>query len=620
MSVRVLQGDCRDVLRTLPNNSVQCCVTSPPYFGLRSYLPSGHPDKLLEIGNEKTPAEFVATMVEVFREVRRVLRGDGTVFLNLGDSYAVQGGKGAQGKTSQRQGQKNAITQTHLKNRTPPLGLKPKDLIGIPWMVAFALRADGWWLRSDVIWAKPNPMPESVTDRPTSAHEHVFLLTKNARYFYDAEAVREGAESNRPDMATKSIRTGSAHLQQGAVASNHEKPDKQRGHGRRHAGFNDRWDKITKYEQCSMGRNLRSVWTIATQPNADWTETVHQIRVAWDAPDDGKKHIASPDCPLHGDHSVQDANVSCDERAIDSRLSSVCSENHRGSEPQSCYVPTEMPPALVISQSISDCLAPSCASSANPRNTESRRTARALATSLACMPCDETQSRTGDTSTRYERSDSADRTHANKTAPDETDDGPKSQMETGSVRISTEWALSGASEPLVCTCEHYIEKTEKTSHFATFPTTLAERCILAGTSEKGCCAACGAPWTRVTTKGEPDTAHRRASGADASGSYSGQSAKGHDAAKVQNASDVKRRILEGMREKTYSWEPTCMCSGEPEIAPCIVLDPFGGAGTVGLVADRLRRDAVLIELNADYIEIVKRRLTKDAGMFAEISA
>lgn len=158
------------------------------------------------------------------------------------------------------------------------------------------------------------------------------------------------------------------------------------------------------------------------------------------------------------------------------------------------------------------------------------------------------------------------------------------------------------------------------AHFATFPPELAERCIKAGTSEKGCCQLCRAPWVRSITKGEPDLNHQRACDGDADGQCSGQSVKGHDAAGVQNASDVKRRILEGMREKIYDWRPSCGCPIEAGVTPCTVLDPFSGAGTTALVADRLGRDAIGIELNAEYIEIAKRRLNKDAGMFADITA
>lgn len=192
--MQLLHGDCRDVLRTLADGSVHCCITSPPYWVLRSYLPAGHPDKAREIGSEPTVHEWVRTMVEVFREVRRVLRPDGTLWLNLGDSYATGAGRvGAHpggGKDGERA--RECAPATPL-NRMPMPGFKPKDLIGQPWRVAFALQEDGWWLRQELIWAKRNPMPESVTDRFTKAHEQVFLLSKSERYWFDLAAVQEAA-------------------------------------------------------------------------------------------------------------------------------------------------------------------------------------------------------------------------------------------------------------------------------------------------------------------------------------------------------------------------------------------------------------------------------------------
>ena len=177
MSVEILTGDCRQTLKTLADNSVHCCVTSPPYFGLRDY---GHDG---QIGLEQTPEEFVSEMVSVFREIRRVLREDGTLWLNLGDSYSA-GGNGGGNKNDTNKG-----SLTVGPKRTP--GFASKQLLGIPWRVAFALQADGWWLRQDIIWHKPNPMPESVQDRCTKAHEYIFLLTKSKNYFYDAEAIEE---------------------------------------------------------------------------------------------------------------------------------------------------------------------------------------------------------------------------------------------------------------------------------------------------------------------------------------------------------------------------------------------------------------------------------------------
>jgi DNA modification methylase len=221
----------------LADKSVQCVVTSPPYWGLRDYgLDSNG------IGLEKTPEEYVNNMVQVFREVKRVLRDDGVVWLNLGDSYAsdVKGSGGPSEKQLSNAGSRYKMTH-RLEH-----GLKPKDLVGIPWRVAFALQADGWYLRSDIIWSKPNPMPESVTDRPTKAHEYVFLLTKSARYFYDADAVREeGKGYGRSNWNAQQFKGGDIRRNHGGKGAHGKGGGTSSGEG---------------------GRNLRSVWTITTQP------------------------------------------------------------------------------------------------------------------------------------------------------------------------------------------------------------------------------------------------------------------------------------------------------------------------------------------------------------------
>ena len=180
----IYQGDVIDRLKDLNDGSVQCVVTSPPYWGLRDYGVDN------QLGLEETPEEFVENLVKVFREVRRVLKNDGTVWLNLGDSYSGSG-KGTAGNLGKK------YNERHLEHKTGgiiPKGLKPKDLVGIPWRVAFALQSDGWYLRQDIKWHKPNPMPESVTDRCTKAHEYIFLLSKSAKYFYDADAISEKAK------------------------------------------------------------------------------------------------------------------------------------------------------------------------------------------------------------------------------------------------------------------------------------------------------------------------------------------------------------------------------------------------------------------------------------------
>ena len=277
----ILQGDCIEAMRGMEPESVHCVVTSPPYWGLRDYGVDG------AYGLEPTLEKYIANMVEVFREVRRVLRKDGSLWLNLGDTYAAAQGVYADGaprlpkvpttvqnrpKGSDDSNLPAGWTSRHIQRtqrvtRNNSLNLKPKDLIGLPWRVAFALQADGWWLRSDIVWHKPNPMPESVTDRPTRAHEYVFLLSKSARYYYDADAIRE------PATSTTTKKSDGWDTGPGAHGSFHrngrekgERTDKQRGHGRRHAGFNDRWDGMSKEAQQAMGANKRTVWSIATQP------------------------------------------------------------------------------------------------------------------------------------------------------------------------------------------------------------------------------------------------------------------------------------------------------------------------------------------------------------------
>ena len=301
----ILLGNCLEILPSLPEASVQCCVTSPPYWGLRDYQtsswiggdencdhvadssktkkfgndafnenrPSREETKTagyyfrdicskcgakrsdLQLGLEQTPEEYVANMVLVFREVWRVLRDDGTLWLNLGDSYNGSGkganGDGSAGKAGNiNSGSKG--TQQGTFTKSDVIGLKPKDLVGIPWRVALALQADGWWLRQDIIWHKPNPMPESVTDRCTKAHEYIFLLTKSAKYFYDSEAVKERGVMVAGDSAGSTQRdTQETH-----------------GLGGGNSGINLAKQKLATelQEKGYSTRNKRSVWTVTTKP------------------------------------------------------------------------------------------------------------------------------------------------------------------------------------------------------------------------------------------------------------------------------------------------------------------------------------------------------------------
>ena len=233
MTCMIMMGDCRQRMAELPAGYAQTCVTSPPYFGLRDYGQDG------QLGLEPTPDDFVAALVEVFREVRRVLADDGTVWLNLGDSYANDGKWGGSSGGKHAAGLHGA---TGIGRGKVTTGLKPKDLIGIPWRVAFALQADGWYLRQDIIWHKPNPMPESVTDRCTKAHEHIFLLSKGPRYYFNAEAIKEPAVT---DQARASRKRGEFDGKTNAMP------------GR------ESFRAVTEF------RNKRDVWTVSTKPYRD---------------------------------------------------------------------------------------------------------------------------------------------------------------------------------------------------------------------------------------------------------------------------------------------------------------------------------------------------------------
>lgn len=442
---RIICGDWLAVLKEMPAGCVQCVVTSPPYWGLRDYKTGRweggdpkcdhKPNRQTQgqtgqratrtftaeaiakdvcpkcgarridqqLGLEKSPAEYVTKLVEGFGELRRVLRDDGTVWLNMGDSYC--GSWGDSGHRPERSGkpghQREKNTEWFAREghagslKARIAGLKPKDLCGIPWRVAFALQADGWWLRSDIIWAKPNPMPESVTDRPTRAHEYIFLLSKSKTYYYDQEAIREAPQ----------------------VAASDELPVEGSWHS--HTDDGARGQRIHKgKDYCPAGgRNKRSVWTIPTQAFA-------------------------------------------------------------------------------------------------------------------------------------------------------------------------------------------------AAHFATFPFALVEPCILAGTSAKGCCPECGAPWKRLVSKDRKATRPARDNVLDNTG--------------MANR-DPQRHVTES---QTVGWVPVCRCGFYGECAtddpvhlgsqPCLVLDPFMGSGTVAVVAKKLGRDFVGIELNADYVKLAEKRLRAEIPLLMEV--
>jgi DNA modification methylase len=439
MSITILVGDARAVLATLPAESVQCVVTSPPYWGLRSYIADGDPLKPYEIGLEPTPEAYVAHLVEVFRAVRRVLRSDGVMFCNLGDAY------------------------------------QDKQLLGIPWRVAFALQADGWWLRSEIIWAKPNPMPESVTDRPTKAHESLFLLAKAERYYYDAEAIKDSG-------------TGRARGNTG--------PDKGAGHGDPYFRTREGFAAVADTEWFS--RNKRSVWTIPSAPFAE-------------------AHFAT------------------------------------------------FPPALV-----EPCV-------------QAGTSARG-----ACPACGAPWRREFETDPAYR-------------------DWAKTQRFYGPGGLGSAFRLAKTNSQ-VPPKGHTTGWAPTCACVPGLAPGVVEPCVKAGTSERGCCAQCGAPWRREVERAGYTALDLTPKGA-ARGAMGLQSAQTglHERGWQQQPMPTTT---------TLGWAPTCTCAPQP--VPCVVLDPFAGAGTVGLVAERLGRDAILIELKPEYAAMAERRIREEAPLLTAV--
>lgn len=269
---RILVGDCIDMMRTLPDQSVQTCITSPPYFGLRDYGVDG------QIGLEETPAEFIARLVEVFREVRRVLRDDGTVWVNMGDSYASKP-NGPVGFGGHNTDAPHVAVRTANARRSSriPEGFKHKDMMGMPWRLAFALQDDGWYLRQDIIWNKPNPMPESVRDRCTKSHEYVFLLSKSKKYYFDQAAILEPCSPNTHARLSQDVQAqiGSERANGGAKSNGNMKATARKtngvgwGHGsdaeeRQRGRVKDNESMNSALAIMPTERNKRSVWTVST--------------------------------------------------------------------------------------------------------------------------------------------------------------------------------------------------------------------------------------------------------------------------------------------------------------------------------------------------------------------
>jgi DNA modification methylase len=263
---KIICGDCRAVLKTIRAETINCVVTSPPYWGLRDYGVAS------QIGLEQSPQAYVQQLVEVFREVRRILRPDGTLWLNLGDSYAGSGRGGNPGDSHQKQ-RTNYGSLSVRDRRQDSGGLPAKNLIGIPWRVAFGLQDDGWYIRSAIVWAKPNGMPSSQADRCTSSYEMVFMFSKSAAYWSDFDAIKTPPKESTLVRTAQNVQAqaGSHRANAGGKTNGAMKAvggfahvvDKQRGDSRRHAGFNERWDKMEKAEQQARPAMMRDVWFIS---------------------------------------------------------------------------------------------------------------------------------------------------------------------------------------------------------------------------------------------------------------------------------------------------------------------------------------------------------------------
>ena len=630
MTADIRIGNALAVLRSMPEASVHCVITSPPYWGLRAY---GRDPGM--IGLEPTFDEHIENLLAVFREVRRVLRPDGTLWLNYGDAYARGDKRGSSGT-----GDKQASNRGSAEARGArlPSGMKSKDLMGMPWRVAFALQDDGWWLRSEIIWHKPNPMPESVTDRPTSAHEKLFLLSKSARYFYDAEAVRvpyNPSSLGRYDTPM-----------QGTAPTTHQP-------GQTRAVENK------KLAPNPAGANLRNVWTIATHAFRGWTETVDLVPLSasqalalvaeGNASVGDICHIVSPDCPAHAGFPDSVPKGFCDG------LPDHLLRRMRGNGGNHAHAPVDAASDSALSPdhcpnapSKPDCSGPSYSSSAKPSSTESRKTGHAPPFSPHAKSSGGASSDTGRTgppqdwpaSMPHDIGGSRSEGDISRSDPST----PSPEMAGCSVR------KEGSEDcALACQCAYYRKVVSKSSHFATFPPALVEPCIRAGTSEHGVCPDCGAPWERLLRveylKNRPSAGNdprSRSEDRQAQGSMSG-----HHGWRGNNL----------LRDTaTTGWAPSCDCyddryraehpeprrarkrrqraawggrwkrvrarPGNPEwpTSPAIVLDPFAGAGTAGLVAERLGRDSILIELNPDYAEMARERIAADAPPLTQMQA
>ena len=545
----LLRSDARSI--PLDDGTVQCVVTSPPYWGLRDY---GLGDS--GIGLEPTPEEYVANIVQVFREVWRVLRDDGTLWLNLGDSYSGSGGENGNGGIGGDTAEKHGLYRNNPRKRT---GLKPKDLVGIPWRVAFALQADGWYLRSDIIWAKPNPMPESVTDRPTKSHEYLFLLAKGQGKSRVVEFSRLPSEVVHfsKDLGTQAGVPGIVpRLCVDLATAIFDRAQHQEEFGLP-PFYAEVWKKRPDGSDGDFVRGLpvehrAAVWAArlldADATTKEFLSELYRLGVTLSDGDNlligggVTKLPLPPGVFRHGDASVRvhDAGQVCECDFLHAKIVL------RSSGPCNYYYDAE----AIKEQSVGTW-----------NSAEDWAGREALTAPELEKGADRVLQRTRGFGTHH---------------PDED--------KTGRNR-RTVWTIP--TQPY------------RGAHFATFPERLVEPCILAGTSPK-CCGACGAPWERVT---EITRTFESGSG------RSGNMPAGKNGPALQGGGDtldVRRGPV--VHSETIGWRPPCNHDDDDDTGSCLVLDCFAGTGTVGVVAQKHGRRFVGVDMQPKYLELARERI------------
>ncbi len=587
---QIIEGDCLEVMRGWPDRSIHCCITSPPYWGLRDYGVEG------QLGLEKTPEEYVSKMVEVFRDVRRVLRDDGTLWLNLGDSYwnggaeKRDGGHGfVDGGKPKLEAAKGALLQ---RKSTTGLKLKPKDLCGIPWRVVLALQADDWYLRQDIIWAKPNPMPESCTDRCTKAHEYLFLFAKGQR------KTRIVKFSNLLSERCHFLKDFGLHPAESAMSRPpsgiHHSPlieicvrlassvfdftQSQEGF-RLPPLYSEVWQQCTGGGDSDFVRGLpirhRPAVVAARFLMSETTakQFLCEMQGLGVTLSDSQKLLVGGVTPLmsntpsfysdgKGTVTIHHASQICQ---VDFLHNQIITHSHT-----TCKYYYDQ-------QAIAEPCVESNA--ARPRMGQGPNTQYNQKRAMMTQP------------------ENYNTVHSGQVPkPEHGFSGTKSdrpEQETKNKR--SVWTVTTKSFP--------------EAHFATFPPKLIEPCILAGTSAKGCCPECGAPWERITESTRTFQSGSGKSGNPISGKQDAVQGGGETL-------DIRRGPC--VSTKTTGWRPTCgkECKryslnwkhGQAQPVPCVVFDPFMGAGTVAVVALQHSRDYVGSELSPEYIKIAERRI------------